>query len=300
MKSYEKMTDSVLRKVQLRKEEQKRCNRTMVLTTLGICCFMLVILLVGSTCFSNWNISKGDAPIISETGTPVVDDAVDELASRLTLLCAVPGESFAEVMEANITLPYKAEIRVWNISGMTEEQLLEKVLSEERAYKEQMKAIYPEEFNYGRHRRDNVVVTTVSAGCFRMEFEDVQLVERIRATVTENGYLMAYPRSDYGCFSAQGELLGIDIDGDNFRQTLAMKGNENLEMFWQISPLVADKINADPEINLTEIEDTITLIVNYTDGTEETIKVNISVDAQGQVSAVREETVISLIPSYSS
>lgn len=298
MKSYEKMTDSVLNKVQLRKGEQKRRNRIIVLTTLGICCFMLVILLAGSPYVSNWNISKGDDPIISETGRPVVDDAVDELVSRLTLLCAVPGSTSVEVMEANVVLPYKAEIRVWNISGMTEEQLLEEILSEERAYKEQMKAIYPKEFNYGRHRRENVVVTTVSAGCFRMEFEDVQLVAQIRATVTENGYLMAYPRTDYGCYSAQGGLFGIDIDGDNFRQTLAMKGNENLEMFWQISPLVADKINADPEMDLTEIKDTITLIVNYTDGREEIIKVNISIDAQGQVSAVREETIVSQISSY--
>lgn len=216
---------------------------------------------------------------------------------RLTLLCAVTGESAAKVMEANIALPYKAEIRVRDITGMTEEQLLE-ILEEEHAYKEQLKVSYPEDFNYGRHRRDNVIVTTISAGCFRVEFEDVQTVERIQATVTENGYLAVYPRAENGRYSAQAGFFGIDIDGESFRQTLAMKQNEDLEMFWQISTLVADKIDVNPNMKLTEIMDTITLTVNYTDGREEIIKVNICVDEQGQISAVREETVILQSPAF--
>ena len=299
MKSYEEMTASVLQKAQSRKIKLAR-NRKIGLSMLLVGCFSLAIWLVGMV-LPVWIARYGDNSTISATiGLPTDDTDREEFTQRLTLLCAVPSESSAKVMESNVVLPYKAEIRVWDITGMTEVQLQERILEEERIYKEQMKAIYPEGFHYGRHRRDNVIVTVFSAGCFQIEFEDVNAVARIRATVTEDGYLMAYPRAENGSYSAQAGWFGIDIDGESFRQSLTMKQNESLEMFWQISTLVADKIDIDPNIDLAVIEDTITLVVDYIDGREEIVKVHISVDSQGQVSAMCEEMVVLQSPVQSS
>lgn len=287
MKSYEEMTDSVLQKARMRRRELRR-NRNNLLAALSLCCVVLTVWGINRTTQPINPIIQTLPPATSETAGLPTDAAV---SPRLTLLCTVPGSEPGKVMETNVEIPYKAEVLVWDISNLTEAELQE-VLAQERAYKELMKGAYPEEISYGRHRRENVVVTTVSVGCFSMVFEDVQSVARIRATVTENGYLMAYPRTEHGSNSANG-WFGIDVDGENFRQSLAMKQNRNFEMFWQISPVVADKVNADPVMDLSQIHDTITLTVNYTDGREEITKIKISVNAQGQVSAVRQETWIS-------
>ena len=298
MKNYEEMTDSVLDKVRLRREQQRRKHRNIVFVTLGVAGIMLTVWMLRKPHTSSLPDIQLHNPTTSEnSGLPTGTIGSTPEAPRLTLLCAAPGEEPARVMEEHVEVPYKAQIRVRDINGLTEEQLLDAVL-EERAYAEQMKGIYPEDVHYGRHRREHVLVSTISVGSFSVKFEDIQSVARIRATVTSNGYLVAYPRTESGCYYAHGTFLAMDIDGDSFRQSLTrkenfdMEQNDHLELFWQISSLVADKINANPDMNLSQISDYITLTVNYTDGREETTRIFVKVSDDGQVSAIREETLI--------
>ena len=294
MMSYEEMTRSVLEKVKLRKAVRKRRNRRIAFATCGLCCALLV---VGVSRYLH--VSYGPAiggetyPGAESSNTPVDSDKSD--LPRLILLTAVHGGESQMPMPFNLEVPYKAEIRVHNILGLTETEL-QQIISEERNYIRKLADENGLDFSYSSSLRENVYITSVSLGCFAVRFEDINQVERIRAAVTENGRLHVIPRVDGCSNSAYGKMSIVDIDGESLREDATNNQNSGIQMYWHSSVETEDKIDAKPNMDISCISDAITIIVNYKDGREETATVYIRVDSKGQVSTILAEPFIVQYP----
>lgn len=286
MKTYEEMSNAVMEKVQIRKAEQKQRVRVAALCTAGMCCLLLTVAVVSR------NVMKGEPafqiynPINSSQSEPTestdVKPVTPDLTPSIKLLCSVSNSEIPKVLKENAKVPYKAELRVRDIIGMTEDEK-ERILEEENAYVRQFLGENIEENLYSRYMRDNVIVTMISAGELSISFDDIETVERAQISVTENGYIF-YPRISgikYTKWDENG--LGVEIDGNSLRKGLAMLQEDDFVMHWSIAPSVANRLNEDPDMEMAQISDYITITVAYTDGRVETKTVVVQVCDDGQI-----------------
>lgn len=291
MKTYEQMTQSIIKKVQVHKAEQRK-RRTAIASSVACVCFLALLgALIGKTA----DVYSGDVTLANPTVSSKnpFQDAI--VTPRVTLLCASSENNAFQVMEEKVKLPYKAELRVRSIAGMTETEKTE-LGKEEAAYISKMWGDYANESGFGRYMLDNVMVTTISVGEFGLKLDELDKVNRVRITVSENGMLISYPRVENGKTSAytfeDGQQLQIDIAGDSLKACLAEKDRDTLGLFWQVSPWAVTKLDDDPDMDLSLLSDKITIWIDYTDGREEITTVNMKIDSDGKIYAVLEGTDI--------
>lgn len=291
MKSYEEMTQSVLDRAQMLKTVYKRRKSSITLVVLCVCYAVLTVMLAGQ------RDKQPGKDIKLETSTPISQTkpsevtGVETVSPRLVLLCAASDSESPEAMQTNVKLPYKAELRVQNVIGMSEEER-QQVLAEENAYVRDFLGVIPDESGYSRYCRDNVIVTSIRAGELSIVFDDIETVASAQISVTQNGYIF-YPRISgikYADWNENG--LAVEVNGDNLRKGLAILGVDNFVMRWQLSPSVANKIDADPDMDLSQFSDRITITIEYIDGRIEKTTVMMFVDSNGQISAMLEGTTV--------
>ena len=132
MKTYEEMTRSVIEKVQKRKAAQKRRNN-IVLTAVGFCLILVSAVLVGRSTEGNAPDFSQEDPIgITMNDTTQNTGSIQMEKPRFTLLCASSGDGSPEIMTEWVKVPCRAEIRVRDVSGMTEEErqeLIQEIIS---------------------------------------------------------------------------------------------------------------------------------------------------------------------------
>lgn len=299
MKTYEEMTKSVMDKAQTRRAAQRRRNNTLILTATCFCLLLVTAVMAGGLTDDKDSGVKLENPVVSTTNKltitnkPTISTEIAE--PRVVLLCASRDGATTQILEEKIKVPYKAQVRVRDVTGMTEEER-KKVAEEEAAYISEIIDLEAFGNGYGRYSLDNVIVTTISEGQFGIKLNDIDAVARIRASVTENGMLMSYPRVE-GCKTsaytfAEDQQLLIDIDGEHLKQTLADNALDTLNLLWNLSPWTVPKIDEDPDMDLSQFRDKITIWIDYKDGREETFIISVELDSDGNVYAVLEETVI--------
>ena len=286
MKTYEEMSNSVMEKVRVRKAEKKQRTQVAVLCTAGVCCLLLTVaaagrnLKLGEPAIQVYNPTNSSATGPTE-GT-FVKPVTPDTAPSIKLLCATSDSETIKVLKENVKVPYKAELRVRDISGMTEDEK-KQIIQEENAYVRQVLGENPKESEYSRHTRDNVIVTMISAGELSILFDDIETVDRAQISVTENGYIF-YPRISgikYTQWDRNG--LTVEVDGNSLRKGLAMLEKDSFVMHWSIAPTVADRLNDDPDMEMASIRDQITITVTYTDGRVETKTVVMQACDDGQM-----------------
>lgn len=293
MKTYEEMTQSVMDKVQTRRAAQRRRNNTLMLTAASFCLIMVSALMVGKLTDVDHSGVVVTNPTVVTTNTPVINVQVDK--PRFTLLCASRDGSTAQVLEEKIKVPYRAEVCVWKVAGMSKEER-QKIINEKNAYVNQVIGSDKPDNSCGWYSLDNVLVTTICEGQFGIKLNDIDAVTRVRVGVTEQGMLMSWPRAEASRTSAytfsEDQTLMIDIDGDALKQRLEQSNLDTLNLIWNLSPWAVVKIDKDPDMDLSQFSDKITIWINYKDGREEVSTISIQLDSVGNVYAMLEETVI--------
>ena len=200
------------------------------------------------------------------------------------------GTQKTELIE-NLKYPYRTLIRLRDISGITDAQF-DDVQEEEERYINEFFSQYPENAlnSWGRHRGEKVLVTTLSAGGFILQFDDIEAVESVEISVTDMGVLHLRNRvEDYCCTAAN--KLKIYLDQDGLAQA-TKQSRGNLEMFWGISPHAAQRIKNDPSIRLSTIRDTINIRVCFNDGSEQNCAVDMLIEDGGEVYAIYRGTSV--------
>lgn len=322
MKTYEEMTQSVMKKAQTHRAYQKRRNSNLALIMVCACCVAVSVVFIN---YTNREDNREIALNDSSTAT-----LADNSTPRLVLLCATSDKEPPRVMEERVKIPYQTELRIRHITGMTEEEISQ-VEKEETAYTSKLFGLFTEPRAYSRYVLDNILVTTISIGEFEIKLNDMDKVERFRISTTENGMLLTYPdvklyehhvsgylegqslyietdgdiivqsrpagpksESSQDNTAKEDEQLHIDVDGERLKEMLAEKGLDTLGVFWHISPWAVTQLDKDPKMDLSQFSDRITIRIDYTDGRVEVTTICMEIDSSGKVYAILEGTVINL------
>lgn len=310
MKNYEEMSNAVMEKVRICKSVRKRRTQVAVWCAVSTCCLLLSVVAVGRnmkkaepsiqiynpTSVLPTELTEPSAPSAPTEGA-VVKPTIPGSAPSIKLLCATADSETLRTLNENVKVPYKAELRVRDITGMAEDEK-KQVIDEENAYVQQVLGENPKENAYSRHTRDRVIVTMISAGDLSISFDDIEEVDWARVSVSEIGYIF-YPRISgikYTQWDENGQT--VEVDGHSLRKGLAMLDTDNFVMHWSIAPSVADRFNENPNMEMASIRDQITITVAYTDGRVETKTVVMQACDDGQMTIMLlEGTLIDQRPA---
>ena len=293
MKTYEETTRSVLEKVRIRRATQKRRKNSLVLTTVSLCLVATSVILLGKQPKVNAPGAVQQDHTVATTAPPAVN--IQPGQPRFTLLCASRDGTASRVLEERIKVPFRAQVCVWNVAGMSKEER-QKIINEKNAYVNQVIGNDKPDNSCGWYSLDNVLVTTICEGQFGIKLNDIDTVARIRVGVTEQGMLMSWPRAEASRTSAyavsEDQTLMIDIAGDTLKQRLEQSDLDTLNLIWNLSPWAVLKIEKDPDIDLSQFHDKITIWIDYKDGTQEISTISVQLDSEGNVYAILEGTEI--------
>lgn len=299
MKNYDEITNNLLERRDRYILEQRK-KRRMISIAASLCCVCLIALLglglwQGEMFLGPPSATVDDSIIVGEKDyidpdelTPTI--GVDNAKSTFVLLSATTNSSSEEELQKNIQVPYKTEIRVRNIAGMSESQLLE-IIKEEDAYADQLNTAYPGEISYGRWRRDNVIISTINTGHFVVRFENYETVNKIKISATETGILNVYPKAT-GCVCTTNGDMTIALDQSGIEEICSKTTSGGVELYWQISSKIADMIDENPTNALSTYSDTLTITIEYTDGRTEVAVIDMTFDNNGQVYAVLRDKIM--------
>lgn len=298
MKNYDELTNNLLERRDRYVLEQKK--RKVISVATSLCCVCLIALLglglwQGEMFVGPPPATLDDSIVVGEKDyidpselTPTI--GLDNAKPTFVLLSATTDNVSEQALQKDIFVPYKTEIRIRNIAGMSESQLLETV-KEENTYVEQLNTTYPGEISYGRWRRDNVIISTINTGGFVVLFENYEAVTNIKISAAETGILNVSPKAT-GCICTTNGNMTIAIDQIGIEEICSETASGGVELYWQISSKLADLINENPTKALSEYSDTLTFTVEYSDGRREVAVVDMTFDNNGQVYAVLREMIM--------
>ena len=246
MKSYEEMTSAVLLRAGEERATQKRKRRRLAITAVCIC-FAVLAVFAGA----HGNRSTGEG----ETRDP-----------RVSVFCvsANASQQRQEMVKSEM-LPYNAQICVRDIRGLNAVEQLELKIEDRLQFESTVvrDADDPQgvpEWSSSSSYSDKVMITTMFAGSFYMTVEDYNQIQEVTATTTEIGWT-AQHLADY------------------YDESL----RDGIGITWGLSGAGFDMIEKDPDMPLSQIKDTITVTVEFIDGSKDVVTIDISVDDDGQI-----------------
>ena len=286
------LDDTVIGETEKKPTAIRQCgvkkNRWVRWTALGFACAACIALMIVAAISRLPSASPDvqlEGPLQSTITLPPTNTTEPSSQSQkntVTFLHALgDGTQKTELIE-NLKYPYRTLIRIRDISGITDAQF-DDVHEEETLYINEFFSQYPEDAlnGWGRYRGENVLITTLSAGGFILQFDDIEAVESVEISVTDMGVLHLRNRVENYCCTAVNKL-GIHLDQDGLVQATEQSQGD-LEMFWSISPHAAECIKKDPSIKLSALQDTINIRVCFKDGSEQSCAVDMLIEDNGEV-----------------
>lgn len=245
MKSYEEMADAVLARARAEKAVQKKRNGRLLAAAICIC-------FAGLAVFAG---VMGNQHAGEETRNP-----------RVSVFCVSANASQQrQEMVQGEKLPYHAVIRVHDVTGLGELELLE-LREADKEYARQMAEQNSDEapgnpnWSISSPASDKTMISTIFAGSYYMTVDDYSQIKDVTSTTTEIGWT-AQHLSDY--------------------YDPALK--DGIGITWGLSGAGFDMIEKDPDMPLSQIKDTITVTVEFIDGSKDVVTIDISVDDDGQI-----------------
>ena len=252
MKSYEEMTRSVLYRAEEERKARKRRSIKLTALAAGICLAALAV-------FAGNMLQEPDGT--AEPWKP-----------RVSMFCVTAGASEQrQVMMKGEQTPVGAQLFVRDIEGLSSQELLNLRIADEEHAK-QMLAHGNEELSWGPNWAttawcsEKTMVTTVFAGSFTLSVEDYSQIKDVSISTTEIGYTSQYGTDLYDTSKK---------DGVGFTWCLSQAGFKMLE--------------EEPQMPLSQLKDTVTVTVEFADGTKEVAVVDISVDDEGLIYGTFQE-----------
>lgn len=246
MKSYEEMTGAVLSQAKEQRAAQQRRRGKVLAAAACACCIALAVFAAAKIYLP----SNG-----GKSGVP-----------RLSVFCVTANAAAQrQQMLKGEKVPYHAVIRVRDITGVADSELLD-LHRADKEYAQQMagqdldKLPGNPNLSTSTHITDEMMITTIFAGSFYMEVDDYKQVKDVSTTTTEIGWVAQY-LSDY------------------YDESL----KDGIGITWSLSEAGVDMIEKNPEMKLSELNDTITVTVEFVDGSKETAVIAITVDDDGQI-----------------
>ena len=302
MKTYEEMAQSVLGRAKAHKIMRNRwiAGSVAVVLALGLCLGVAVMNRPGDEPTLQ-NPVEPNAVVTTTVPSIQTQPSTDETNYRVTFL-TTEGKNTTK-MEQGMTIPLKSQLRVKDVTGMTEAEI-EAVAKAEKDYADNLIAAYPDakgpgwmQFNpsHGTDENKHLVITYIYVGCMIIKTDDISQIESIRAT-TKNSTITIPAFS-----SEQREALADDLEAYwNFYDVYPVTQDYMITgaslKDWYYIPYggiqvnlglgggVARYLNENP-VTLSQISETLTFTVTYVDGTVETHTIDMIFNDSGEIYA---------------
>ena len=265
---------------------EKKANKKWILRCAACAaCALLVLTAIGLF----WNAPAGapdptqptismenptTAPTQPETTEPTQQDIIVH-TGNVYFLTATEERAELVPMQANMTMPWDHIFYVRSLKGLTQEQIREAIEEENQAQKAYMEK-YGGLIGEGRYSvcySMNAVIRYYSAGrasLILLNDSQIESVDRETTGVLNVGGRHSTLQEDYTV--GKGEYA-VTIPGGSQRVYLdcSMTG-ETRKIFEE-----------NPDTPLSTIRETITVTINYKNGTKEIVVIDVTVDDDGQI-----------------
>lgn len=304
MKSYEQMAADVLR----RAEDCHRRRRTLTRSAVAASGALLVVL-AGVWCTLPFGGDGGSGdPLVQEQPAP-------KASSQLQVSYVLEDGWTVEKMKPQIETEMRYKLSVIDTRGLTAEQ--REVLRQEMvAQQEQELLAFDSEFYSGHSvggggvnsAWNNALFSTLRVGVFQLDISEEKTVESLRAECSS-----VYGEAEFGIHSGnfidqkvpyQAKLydgteqrmeketrhgnvflhaMGVALDGATYDR---IQADGVFYIRWKPAAKLYEVLNDDPQKALSDFSDQLTIIVNYTDGSSESHRLDIVFHDDGTINAV--------------
>lgn len=297
MKSDRKMAQDILNRVN--EENKIRLDRKK--TALKITGTAMALTLVAAAAFSFMNTEKTVTPTTSANNT--VSSSVQEnkapVASQLnkqySFLIANASETeeayeiFEYTTESNLTLPFAGILQVTDIRGLSPHSV--SIMSHNLIERLEEKYGENKTFSVFGSETQPTAIHFGTLGQMAVKTEDASALESIVISCTDNGeitvhdiYAAAMGDSE-GFLKSHKEGQEITVSGEEYLKHYDSR-EEGMLFDWFISQETEDMLRSNPDAPLSEINDKITVTINYKDGTSEQFTLTLSFDDDGILTVI--------------
>lgn len=291
---------SLLEEILNKVDETESRKSNMVFKRILAAALCLVILCAAGGIGSRY-IDKDD--LISQENTTAYTNQ-SNLNFTITAY-AKDDESNIKTLKENISTIVDFELIVADIRGMSEEEIERKQDEIRTGYEDENGT---ETFRRNFQRLENAIIGRAVWDHFDIDVENPDNVEEIKIRNESDYGYMLIKASDIHFDDAGNTLMDVGPDGDGFDNEF-IRGKEvslsgarfakckklkdtcgNLfEIEWKMDDKLYQTINANPDMDLSEINDTVTFIVKYKDGSIAQSKMNVTFTGDGKMTVMITE-----------
>lgn len=276
-------------------DEEEKKNKTPFLKPLiaGLCLFIFVL---GGAVFANSNSVKQP-----NTDTTSLNNTLS--SNQLGIIVASADNSQSpKIVTGEIQTPVKCKVKIYDTRKMTSEQ---KETLHEKISKEHMDLCYGDNeantIRCGSDTLDNAIIDRVFMDYFTINIDNPQQVKSIKATnqseyayIEINGEDLIY--NDDGTFKENADTESeeyfnsrwikghkVELSGERYQKLINLKEKcgTDFQVIWKFDEPFYDEVNKNPDFDLTGIKDTISITVEFNDGSYQTGNVNLTFDENG-------------------
>ena len=294
MKDYKEMTESVLRQANARAAQRTRQRRMATGLIAATLCFAILIAVVGFGVGRNPagttqpTISMDNPTTVPITQPEETEPTQQELplyTGQVYFLNANREGTDLTPMQANMTVPVNSMFRVRSLQGMTDSEV-EAAILEEEAFKAAFKekygnsdgGCYTMHVMYGFSIYDmkeayRAVVQYLSGGKASLILLDASKINDFDVETT--GAINVY--GGYGTYNQDVTI------GEGEAAVTIPEGCLRIYLHLSMGDKMVKIFREDPDTPLSTLNDTITVTINYKNGTKEIVVIDVTVDDEGYV-----------------
>ena len=297
MKNYDEITNDLLERRDQFETEQRNRRKVMKRAIMPICCFCLAALLgiglwQGDFFNSKPPITLDDSTIIGEKDT--IDDANVKKHKSVILLSSTNKNIQAKNIELQkeIELPLQYNIEITDIRNLEQNEIEIIVNKKKEQLRKQLAEVGIEENDSGVSHgavdvRENVIITSSAIGTFLIESEDYSKIKSINVkNSSEFGQVeLVLLSNSIDIKDRFPHGTNITIDGDICSKFMRDMQQEkgHFEINWRHSLKVKEQINENPNIDLSEFNDSMVITIEYSDGSIEVTEIDIKFNKDGSL-----------------
>lgn len=297
MKNYDEITNDLLERRDQFETEQRNRRKVMKRVVTPICCFCLVALLgiglwQGGFFNSKPPITVDDSTIIGEKDW--IDEANVEKYKSVVLLSSanknLQVKNIRLQKETELSLQYNIEVT--DIRNLGQNEIENIVNKKKEQLRNQLAEVGIEENDSGVSHgavdvRENVIITSSAIGTFLIESEDYSKIKSINVkNSSEFGQVeLVLLSNSIDIKDRFPHGTNITIDGDVCSKFMSDMQQEkgHFEINWRHSLKVKEQINENPNIDLSEFNDSMVITIEYSDGSIEVTEIDIKFNKDGSL-----------------
>ena len=266
--------------------EQKGNRKKMFIRVACAACAVLVLTVAGLLWWAPTGVTDPTQPTISmenpttppttQPGTtePTQEDTIVQTGNVYFLTATAESAELTPV-QANMILPWDHVFYVRNLKGATEEERLDAIEEDhlaQIAFREKY-AVRIGEGRYSTYYSENAVIRYYIAG-------------RASLILLNNGQIESVDRETTGVLDVGGRYSMLQEDytvGKGEYAVTIPGGSRQIYLDCNMTEETRKIFEENPETPLSTIRDTVTITINYKNGTREIVMIDITVDDNGQV-----------------